>query len=109
MAVVIEQSIPIADRYKIFLKLFSILYSINLSEREIDILNDFCLHENGVINQESRRRAGKRLNISYYNITNYLMKLRLRNMVKKEGINEKVLINIMPADKVFSIIFNLTS
>ena len=109
MTVSIDRIVPVEDRFIVFLRLFSVLFSINLSEKEIEVINEFYWRHGGVINTDTRKAVAKRLDMSEFNLNNYLGKLRKRKVVSQNNINEKININIMAADKTLNVLFNLIS
>jgi hypothetical protein len=104
----ISKEIPINDRYRVFLRLFSVYYDLHITEREIDVLHAFWLTQKGLINYESRHSVANELGITQFNLTNYLLKLRKRKIVTDDGLHSSIMIDTRPSDKSFQVIFKLT-
>jgi hypothetical protein len=95
------------DRFISFLKLFSGLFGLSLSETEMKVLNEFYWGHAGKINAESRRQVCKRLGMTVYSLNNHLHNLRQRNVVNGKGFNHLININVMPQERSFKVEFNL--
>jgi hypothetical protein len=109
MTVTIDQDLNPTDRYKAFLKLFSAHFNLNLSDKEIEILNEFHRHHEGKFNPDTRNSVATKLGMSSFNLNNYIGKLKLRNVVHKKGLNTAIMINTMAAEKSFGVLFNFKS
>lgn len=106
----IEKQISDKDRYKIFLRLYSTLMDLKLSEKEINIIDAFFQVDNGLINTSSRKQVADILGMSEFNLNNYLYKMRNRNIVTDESIHSEFILTDLPAiSKTMEISFLLIS
>jgi hypothetical protein len=116
MATKLIHRVPAANRYKTFLQLTSALYGMNLSEREIEVM-DAIFWAGGKLDAESRERVAKALGITEFNLNNYIWKLKKEAKVfqidkttkRPTGIRDDLMINIKPDVREFPITFLLQS
>lgn len=106
MGVVMLKKGMVQDRYKVFLKLLSSFHNLKLSDKEIEILNEFYWKSSGKITRESKKKVIDSIEgMTEFNLNNYLMKLKKRGMIKNSAITENIMINVDPGDRQFNLSF----
>jgi len=109
MTVTINKKATVQDRFKIFLGLVGTFQGIRISDKEIDILNEFYWRSGGVISKESRKEVMEELGMTDYNLNNYIMKLRKKGLLDGDSITEKLILHVAPSERSFGILFVLES
>ena len=94
----IKQVVAKPDQYKMFLKILSALMNLKLSDREINIIDGFYQESNGIISKESRKLVAEKLNITEFNLNNYLKQMRKKNVMKADTINPQLILSVVPAN-----------
>lgn len=109
MTVLLNRKATVQDRFKIFLNMIAAYYNIRLAEQEVTILNEFYWKSAGKITKESKKEVMESLGITDYNLNNYLLKLRRKKLIDDQGITERLIINVAPAERSFGMTFILES
>lgn len=109
MTVTINKKAPVTERFKIFLHLASTFFNFTLTDKEIAVMNEFFWVSQGVIDTDSRKAVAHALSMSEFNLNNYLLKLRKKNVINEDGIKPELMVNIAPSEKSFGIVFLIES
>jgi hypothetical protein len=89
----ITRDVDSAERYKIFLQLFAVFMDIKLPKKDVDILSLIYEKFNGKINKETRHMLAGMLDITEFNLNNYLKKLRDKGLIDKDSLHNGLMIS----------------
>ena len=96
MAIKLQRKILVNERYKMFLTLASAYFNLNLSSKEIEILDEFYWVNNGVLDSQARKSVRSKLKISEYNLNNQISKLRRKGILSKTSGDESIIPKLIP-------------
>lgn len=115
MAITVQKNVKVDNRYIEFLKIVSVYNNLNLSDREIEVMDALFWSSEGKLTTEARQEAAEKLGMSEFNLNNQILKLRKKKLIHR-GKNEpfeSILPSLMPdleIDKTeLGILFILTS
>lgn len=115
MAITIQKNVKVDNRYIEFLKTVSAFNNLNLSDREIEVLDSFFWSSEGKLTTEARKEVAEKLDMTEFNLNNQILKLRKKKLISKvKGEDcESILPSLLPdleIDKTqLGILFILTS
>lgn len=115
MAITVQKKVKVDNRYIEFLKTVSAFNNLNLSDREIEVLDSFFWSSEGKLTTDARQEVAEKLGVTEYNLNNQILKLRRKKLISKVNGDsvESILPSLMPdleIDKTeLGILFILTS
>ena len=115
MAITVKKSVTVDKRYIEFLKITSSFLNLELSDREMEVLNELYWSSEGVLTTAARQEVAKKLDISEFNLNNQIGKLRKKKLISKgkNAEHETILQTLMPDLEVdkndLPIVFLMTS
>lgn len=82
----ISKRVPYQERFSTYVKLYCQFMNLNITDRELSILD--LLHKKceGKISATSRKFVSDKLNITEFNLNNYLRKMRIKKLVTENEI-----------------------
>jgi hypothetical protein len=86
--IAIPKKVKVEDRYKEFLRIVTSFSKLELSDREIDILDGLYWISDGAITPAARKQIADNLKITQYNLNNQFMKLRKKKVISKLAGNK---------------------
>ena len=98
MAISIQKAVKAENRYKEFLKVVSAFHNLQLSDREIEVLDEVFWEGDGILSTQVRQQAADKLKITEFNLNNQIMKLTKKKLIV-EGTNgvKTILPALMPS------------